>query len=494
MVDPLGRADDGADPPESRAPESRAPDARAPDARAPEARAPEAGSAAPRPVSLAEATRVWGYVGLNSFGGPAGQIAVMHREVVDERRWLSEGRFLHALNYCMVLPGPEAQQLATYVGWLMHGVRGGAIAGSLFVIPGFVVMMALSIVYAVYGDVGWVAGALFGLQAAVVAIVVQAVIRVGGRTLHSPFLRVVAALAFAALYFFGTPFPVVVIAAGLAGWLTGRARPTWMPDAGHRAAAAGDDRPHLLPDDEAVSPAKARGALRAAAVCLVLWLVPVAALVAFLGTEHIFTQLSVLFSTTAVVTFGGAYAVLAYVAQEAVQTHGWISADDMVVGLGLAETTPGPLIMVVQFVGFLAAFNNPGSLPPLMAGVIGACITVWVTFLPCFVFIFLGAPYVERLRHSQALRHALTGIGAAVVGVILNLAVWFALTTAFGTVNTVDWGPVQLTVPQWSSVVWPSLAITALAVVLVFRFGVGTMRVLAACAAAGVVAAAAGLT
>ena len=393
----------------------------------------------------------------------------------------------------MVLPGPEAQQLATYVGWLMHGVRGGAIAGSLFVIPGFVVMMGLSVVYAVFGEVGWVASALFGLQAAVVAIVVQALVRVGRRTLRSPFLRVVAGLAFAALYFFGVPFPITVVAAGLAGWLIGRTRPGWIPPAGHKAAGAADDRPHLLPDDEAVDPARARGAFRAAALCLALWLAPVFALTVALGTDHIFTQQSILFSKTAVITFGGAYAVLAYVAQQAVQAYGWISPADMVAGLGLAETTPGPLIMVVQFVGFLAAYHNPGSLSPLLAGAIGACITVWVTFLPCFFFIFLGAPHVERLRHSRALGHALTGVGAAVVGVIGSLALWFALTTAFDTVGTTGWGPVQVPIPDWSSIVWPSVVITGLAAVLVFRFGVGTLWVLAVCAAAGVAAAAVGL-
>jgi chromate transporter len=460
----------------------------------PAAEGPADPGGAPAPVTLREATKVWGYVGLNSFGGPAGQIAVMHREVVDNRRWLSEARFLHALNYCMVLPGPEAQQLATYVGWLMHGVRGGAIAGSLFVIPGVVVMMVLSIIYAVYGQVGWVAGALFGLQAAVVAIVIQAVIRVGRRTLHSPILRMVAALAFVALFFFAVPFPLVILVAGVAGWLVGRGRPAWIPTAGHQSAAPADQRPHLLPDDEAVDPVRSRGAFRAAALCLVLWLVPVVALVVLLGTDNIFTQQSILFSKTAVITFGGAYAVLAYVSQQAVQTYGWISAGDMVAGLGLAETTPGPLIMVVQFVGFLAAYNNPGDLPPLLAGALGASITVWVTFLPCFFFIFLGAPYVERLRHSHALRHALTGIGAAVVGVILNLALWFALTTAFAVVDLTVWGPVQVSVPDWASVIWPSVAITVLAVVLVFRFQVATVKVLATCAAVGVATALTGLT
>ena len=252
----------------------------------------------------------------------------------------------------------------------------------------------------------------------------------------------------------------MIIAAGLAGWLVGRAKADWIPAAGHKPTSAGDAGPHLLPDDEAVDPARSRGARRAAALSLVLWLAPVITLIVARGTDNVFTQESILFSKTAVITFGGAYAVLGYVSQQAVQTYGWISAGDMVTGLGLAETTPGPLIMVVQFVGFLAAYNHPGSLPPLLAGVIGACITVWVTFLPCFFFIFLGAPYVEKLRHSHALRHALSGIGAAVVGVILNLALWFALNTAFATVDTIAWGPVQLSIPQWSSLLWASVAIT----------------------------------
>jgi chromate transporter len=448
-----------------------------------------------RPVTLREALRIWGYIGLNSFGGPAGQISVMHRELVERRRWLSEGRFLHALNYCMVLPGPEAQQLATYVGWLMNGVRGGVIAGVLFIVPGFVVMMALSFAYARFGEVTWVAGLLSGLQAAVVAIVVEAMIRVGRRSLHSPFLRVVATAAFIALSAFLVPFPIVVIGAGVLGWLVGRARGDWIPVAGHRSATTVDDSgPHLLPDDEAVDRPTARRAQIAAATSLVLWLAPVVLLVLLLGTENIFSQQALLFSKTAVVTFGGAYAVLAYISQEAVRTYGWITADDMATGLGLAETTPGPLILVVQFVGFLAAYNNPGSLDPLVAGVLGATLTVWVTFVPCFFFIFVGAPYVERLRHNVALRHALAGIGAAVVGVILNLAVFFTLSTAFATVESMQWGPIHLTVPDLSSVRWPSVAITALAAVLIFRFRVPTLAVLGACAGAGVIAALAGLS
>ena len=288
-------------------------------------------------------------------------------------------------------------------------MRGGLIAGSLFVLPGFVVMMALSILYAVYGQVGWVAGLLFGLQAAVVAIVVQALIRVAGRTLHTPFLRIVAAVAFVALFFFAVPFPIVIIAAGLVGWAIGRWRQRWLPsltDDDAEPAAAGERA--LLSDDERVPVPAARRALRTAVVCLIAWLTPVVLLLLTLGSDNIFTQQALLFSKTAVVTFGGAYAVLAYVSQEAVQTYGWITAQDMTTGLGLAETTPGPLIMVVQFVGFLAAYNHPGELPPLLAGVLGALITVWVTFVPCFMFIFAGAPYVDRLRHNRGLHHALS--------------------------------------------------------------------------------------
>lgn len=450
-----------------------------------------------RDVSLRDATKVWATVGVNSFGGPAGQIAVMHREVVEERHWISERRFLHALNYCFLLPGPEAQQLATYVGWLMHGVRGGVIAGALFVLPGFVVMMALSVIYALYGQVGWVAGLLFGLQAAVIAIVAQAVVRVAQRTLHTPVARGVAVAAFVALFAFGVPFPLVILAAGLFGWLAGRRRPDWFPGGSHPdddgTDTPADARATVLADDEVVSPASGRRALIAAFACLVLWLAPVVVLLLALGSDHVFTQEAILFSKTAVITFGGAYAVLAYISQQAVQTYGWISPSDMTTGLALAETTPGPLIMVVQFVGFLAAFNNPGDLPPVVAGLIGATITVWVTFVPCFMFIFAGAPYVERLRHNRALHHALSAIGAAIVGVIANLAVWFAITTLFPVNATVEWGPVRLTIPELTSIDWWSLALMVLAGVLIFRLRWSTLRVLAACGAVGVVLALVGL-
>ena len=438
-------------------------------------------------VGLGQATRIWAYIGLNSFGGPAGQIAVMHREIVERRRWISERRFLHALNYCMILPGPEAQQLATYIGWLMHGTAGGVVAGVLFVLPGFLAMLVLAGTYALFGTVPWIAGLIFGLQAAVVAIVVEAVLRIGRRTLRTTALRVVAAASFLAILVLQVPFPFIVIGAGLFGWFMGGRKPEWFPLGAHDADGGGEPTDALLSDDDRVDRSTARRALRAAGVCAVLWLVPVVALVMTLGTSNVFTQEGLLFSKAAVVTFGGAYAVLGYVAQQAVGRYAWIGPQDMIVGLGLAETTPGPLIMVVQFVGFLAAYNQPGSLPPLVAGTLGAILTVWVTFVPCFLFIFLGAPYVERLRDNVAIRHGLTAVAAAVAGVVLNLAVFFALHTAFGTVDNHAYGPIQLPSPVWSTVKPASIAISLGAAVLVFRLRVGTLRVLAACAGVGAV-------
>jgi chromate transporter len=446
-----------------------------------------------RSVTFADAVRVWAKIGLNSFGGPAGQIAVMHRELVDDRRWVSERRFLHALNYCMVLPGPEAQQLATYLGWLMHGVRGGFVAGGLFVLPGFVAMLALAAVYAVYGKVGWVAGLLFGIQAAVVAIVAEAVIRIGRRTLRSTALRALAAASFVAIFAFAVPFPVIVVAAALGGWLVGGRRPDWFPIGGHGSAQTATRTPALLPDDERVPATTARRALVTAGVCVVLWLAPVLVLVAVLGTSNLFSQQGILFSKSAVVTFGGAYAVLGYIAQQAVDHYGWISPSDMITGLGLAETTPGPLIMVVEFVAFVAAYRNPGSMTPLLAGTIAATLTVWVTFLPCFAFIFGGAPYVERLRDNASLTHALTAIGAAVAGVV-HLAVWFALHTTFAVVDDIRYGPLRASLPDWSSARPASLTISAVALLLVFRARQSTLRVLLICAALGIAAALAGLT
>jgi chromate transporter len=439
------------------------------------------------PVGLGRASRVWLGIGVNSFGGPAGQLAVMHEELVERRRWLGERRFLHALNYAMVLPGPEAQQLVTYVGWLLNGVRGGLIAGGLFILPGFLVMLVLSAVYALYGDLPLVAGLLLGLQAAVIAIVVQAVVRVGRRTLKTPFLVLLAAAAFGALFAFGVPFPLVVLGAGAIGWAVGARHPDLLADTGALEHFPGTpSRGYLLPEDEAVGPERAVAARRAALACLVVWLLPIVGLRLALGPAHVLAQEAALFGRTALVTFGGAYAVLSYVSAQAVGVYGWITPADMTAGLGLAETTPGPLILVLQFVGFLAAFDDPGSLPPLVAGVVGACVTVWVTFVPCFMFIFAGAPYVERLRRSRPLHHALRSVSAAVVGVILNLAVWFALSTLFGTVVPHSWGPVTVPVPVLSSIDWAAAGMAGLAVALVSFQRLSPPRVLAVCAGVGV--------
>lgn len=444
-------------------------------------------------VSLTEAMRVWGYIGVNSFGGPAGHIALMHRELVERRRWISDRRFLNALNYCMVLPGPEAQQLATYIGWLMHGRRGAVIAGSLFVLPGFLVMLALSIVYALFGSVGWIAGLLVGVQAAVVVIVAEAFVRISRRTLRSTTLRVIAAASFIAITFLHVPFPIIIVIGALVGWSVGARRPSELPSGSH--GGSGEEISDvLLSDDTEITRDVRHRALRAASLCAALWLVPVAVIILALGTANVFAQQSILFSQSAIFTFGGAYAVLAYVAQQAVFRYEWITSRDMVTGLGLAETTPGPLILVLQFVGFLAAFNNPGDLPPLIAGLLGSVLAIWVTFVPCFMFIFLGAPYVERLRENIGLRHALTAVGAAVAGVVLSLAVWFTLNTAFAEVTTERVGPLYLPSPDLTSIVWISVAISAFAALLVFKFRLGTLRVLAVCAAVGVAGSLLGLT
>lgn len=443
------------------------------------------GSSPRHGITVREATRVWAYIGVNSFGGPAGQIAVMHREVVERRKWVSERRFLHALNYCMILPGPEAQQLATYIGWLMHGTLGGVIAGSLFVIPGFLAMLGLAAAFATWGGIGWVAGLFAGIQAAVVPIVIEAVIRIGRRTLRTRALLVIAATSFIAIALLHVPFPIIIIGAGLLGWLAGRTRPHWFPLGGHAKDDEAGEATSMLSDDDAIDRVTARRALRAGIVCAVLWLIPVLALLITLGSGNVFAQEGLLFSKSAVVTFGGAYAVLGYIAQQAVSRYGWLSAGDMAIGLGLAETTPGPLIMVVEFVGFLAAYSNPGSLPPLLAGTLGAIVTVWVTFVPCFMFIFLGAPYVERLRHNSSISHALTAVGASVAGVVLNLALWFALHTAFGTVAEGSFGPLRFPVPMLSTVNGSAIVIAMVAAALVFWLRISTLRVLGICALLG---------
>jgi chromate transporter len=439
------------------------------------------------PVPFREALKVWTQVALQSFGGPAGQIAVMHRILVEEKRWVSEGRFLHALNYCMLLPGPEAQQLATYIGWLLNRTPGGLAAGTLFILPGFLAILALSILYAGYRDVAFVSAMFFGLKPAVMAVVVEAVVRIGRRALKNGLLVGIAALAFIAIFFLEIPFPAIIAGAGLAGWLAGRFAPerfSAAPVHAPGAAPAEGDLPVADSQVHRVRPSLARS-LRIAAVCLALWFGPLLALLAVLGPEHAVLQEGFFFSKAAVVTFGGAYAVLAYIGQQAVETYGWLGPGEMLDGLGLAETTPGPLIMVVQFVGFLGAYRHPGGLDPLLAGVLGSVVTTWVTFVPCFLWIFLGAPYIEALRGNRALSSALTGITAAVVGVILNLAVWFALHTLFGEVVEVRRAGLHLQVPAWSTLDPAALVIAIGAFLALFRWKIGMLKTLAASAAAG---------
>jgi chromate transporter len=453
--------------------------------------------ARPEPVSLGEAFWVWLRIAALSFGGPAGQIAMMHRILVEEKRWIGEHRFLHALNYCMLLPGPEAQQLATYIGWLLHRTRGGIVAGVLFVLPGAVSIMALSWIYALYGRLGIVSALFFGLKAAVLAIVLQAVLRIGKRALRNGTMRLIAAAAFVAIFFAGVPFPLIILAAGLIGFLGGRrGSATFKAGGGHGASGGAivDDADTLLgaelPDHANPS---WRESLRVALVWLVLWLVPVAALLALLGPGNVFSQIATFFSTMALVTFGGAYAVLAYVAQEAVQSYHWLAPGEMLDGLGMAETTPGPLIMVLQFVGFLGAYRDPGLLPPLLAGTLGGLLATWVTFVPCFLWIFLGAPFIERLRGNAALAGALSAITAAVVGVVLNLAIWFALHTLFRAVTPWSFGPLRFDVPVPASLDPWALILSAGAIVAMLRFNTGVIVTLAATSMLGMALHAAGL-
>ena len=440
-------------------------------------------------IPFREAVWVWAKVAALSFGGPAGQIAVMHRILVEEKRWIGEARFLHALNYCMLLPGPEAQQLTVYIGWLLHRTRGGLVAGTLFVLPGFVAIMALSWVYAGLGDVPVVAALFFGLKAAVLAIVLEAVVRIGRRALKSGIMVAIAAAAFVAIFFFDVPFPLIILSAGLIGLAGGRAGlAAFLAGGGHSglgatmsdaASALGEGTPaHARPD--------LAWSLKVAAVCLLLWFGPLLVLLLTLGSDDVFTRIGVFFSKMAVVTFGGAYAVLAYVAQQAVETYGWLEPGEMLDGLGLAETTPGPLIMVVQFVGFMGAFRDPGALHPMLAGTLGGLLTTWVTFVPCFLWILLGAPFVEALRGNRPLGGALAAITAAVVGVILNLAVWFALHVLFADVTEVQALGMSIDVPAPASLNVPSLILTLAALVALFHFKIGMIPVLAACAALGV--------
>ena len=416
--------------------------------------------------------RAWAYVGLNSFGGPAGQIAVMHREIVDRRKWLDESRFLHALNYAMLLPGPEAQQLATYAGWLLHGTRGGLAAGLLFILPGAVVLLALSIVYALYQQTAFVQAIFYGVQPAVVALIAVAVVRLSRRAIHSRVQLAVAAGAFVAIFFFDVPFPLIIIAAALTGL------------AGRRLAANRSAEVEAGPEARPAPP-RARRSIAVLLVGVAIWLLPVALTVAITGPQSVFSQLALFFAFAAVITFGGAYALLAYIAQQAVDVYGWLTPGQMLDGLGMAETTPGPLIMVVQFVAFMAAFGQPSGLDPIVAGVLASMLVTWVTFAPSFVWVFAGAPYVESLRDRPDLSAALSGITAAVVGVIANLGLWFAMQTLFLTSGELRIGPLRLHTVELASIDPAALALTVFALVALLRLKWSLFVTLSVCAALG---------
>jgi chromate transporter len=412
--------------------------------------------------------RTFAVIGLTSFGGPAGQIALMHKEIVADRGWIDEDHYLHALNFCHLLPGPEAQQLATYIGWRLHGVKGGLAAGLLFVIPGALVILGLSILYSFAAGLGWFEALFLGVKAAVLAIVVQALVRIAGRALNSRLKQGLALTAFIALFLFNLPFPLVVLSAAALGAIVARTHPERL-----RVKSMSGDVP-------AAQPGLWLQTARTIVIWAAIWAAPMLLILLTLGSDHILWQIGAFFSKLAVVTFGGAYAVLAYMAQETVQSLGWLKPGEMADGLGLAETTPGPLIMVTQFVGYLAAFRAPAPFTPLIAGLIGAGVTTWVTFAPCFLWIFALAPWIDRLRHAKLLGGALAAITAAVVGVIANLTLWFALHVLFNRMQSPR-------VPEWASLSVPALLLAALAGLLLFRFKQTVMRTLAIVATAGLV-------
>ena len=437
-------------------------------------------------IPFREALRTWFAISLQTFGGPAGQIAVMQRVLVEEKRWIGQRRFLHALSYCTLLPGPEAQQLAIYIGWLLNGTRGGLAAGTLFVLPGVVALFALSAAYVAFGATTVVTALFAGLGPAVLAIVTQAVLRVGKRALAHPALVAVAVAAFLALAVFRIPFPVVIAAAAATGWALGRFVPHVMSAGNGHSDGPEEEAPVLSDDALHAERPTGRRAARILAIGLALWAAPLVVVLLMTGTQSVFTQQVLFFSGAAVVTFGGAYAVLAYVAQRAVEVFHWLAPGEMVRGLALAETTPGPLIMVVQFVAFVGAYRHPGTLNPWVAATIGALLTTWVTFVPCFLFIFLGAPYVERLRGNPTIAAALSGITAAVVGVIANLAVYFAMHTLFAATSPHDLGPIHVDLPVLATLRPLALTISIAAAVMVFRLRWSVLRTLGVCAVLGV--------
>jgi len=425
-------------------------------------------------VPFGEALRVWFKIGCLGFGGPAGQIALMHRIIVDEKKWVEESRYLHALNFCMLLPGPEAQKLATYVGWLLHGTRGGLVAGILFVLPGAFVMLAMSLLYALGRGVPAVDGALFGIKAAVLVIVVEALLRIGRRALTTRPLVALAGIAFVCIFFLDLPFPLIVAASGAIGYFVAKHSPALL---GLKSGAQYPSEP--IPD-------RWRQAARATIWGVLLWWAPVGIVVLALGTSHVLVDIGIFFSKLAVVSFGGAYALLAYMAQEAVETYHWMTAPEMVDGLGLAETLPGPLIKVTQFVGFLGAYRDAAPFSPVTAGIVGSFITTWVTFVPPMLLIFAGAPFVEQLRANRRISGALAAITAAVVGVILNLTIWFVLHVLFAHIVEVRSGPLRwYSFDPWTLDL-KAAALAILAAILAFRFHRGLIELVVVMATLGI--------
>lgn len=438
-------------------------------------------------MAFGEALRVWIRVALYSFGGPAGQIAVMQRILVDEKRWFSQNRFLHAMNYTMLLPGPEAQQLATYGGWMLHGWRGGLVAGGLFVLPGFLAILVLSVLYVRFYDLAVVAAIFFGLKPAVLAIVLEAMVRIARRVLKNGLMIGIAASAFVAIFVFTVSFPLIIVSAALIGYVGQRVWEDRFLVIGPHSAQVDPESPSVFDDDAAPGerPPMWR-TVRTVVVWLGIWWGPVVLLAMVMGPDNIFVTQSLFFSKVAVVTFGGAYAVLAYVAQQAVELFGWLLPGEMLDGLGMAETTPGPLIQVLQFVGFMGAYRNPGLLDPMTAAVIGSVVTTWVTFAPCFLWIFAGAPYIEHLRGRKDLNAALSAITAAVVGVVLNLALWFGIHALFRETRTVG-APFNMTVPVLQTVEFGAVGISVVAFVTLFGFRWGIVRVLGTCVLLGLI-------
>ncbi len=437
----------------------------------------------PEDLPFREALKVWVKVAIHSFGGPAGQIAVMHKLLVEEKKWISETRFLHALNYCMLLPGPEAQQLATYIGWLLHRKKGGLAAGLLFILPGFISILILSLLYAYFKDVTFVQGIFYGIKPAVLAIVAGAVVKIGQKALKNNAMYLIAIAAFLSIFLFKVDFPYIILAAGLIGYPGGK----WYPDIFYVIKGPQPKRQEDEFADRYIRHIRPSwiSLLKTAFIFLVMWALPFFIIIAAGGRESVFFQEASFFSKTAVVTFGGAYSVLAYIAQKAVESYAWLKPGEMLDGLGMAETTPGPLIQVVQFVGFMGAFRFAGGMDPLLAGILGSVLVTWVTFVPCFLFIFAGAPYIEYLRGNKNLTAALSGITAAVVGVIANLGIWFSINTLFREVYDIEGFGFSMVAPVWNTLEGGAFFIAAIAFLLYFRWKLNMLQTIFSCMALG---------